>query len=391
MHVEWAGTVGICFVLAVLSKLLWKSLTFPRFLQARLLAASDFSQADPNDRPLQSVIIPAKDEGHRIWESVERILASEECRLELILVNDRSQDNTLAVMEELAREDSRIKVVSVNELPEGWTGKTHAMFKGVEIATGEILLFIDADCSLHPHALYTALNWSLSKDIDLFSLVPGFTARGFIEDAIFPVLAMGLLHYFPLREVNDPAKPIAFASGAFFMMTRKAYERIGGWNTVRSEVTEDIAMAKLVKGQGMKVMVLRGSNLVRVEPFDNVSQVFRFWKRVYYGGLERNVSKILRLVVNHVALTLVYAFFLLSGYFCLTHVTPTAGGLFVLTTATVALTMILHVAYVRQEGGNWIYGLGAIAGFLAGVYVALSVLGAIICHTGIRWHGSSYR
>jgi glycosyltransferase involved in cell wall biosynthesis len=106
-----------------------------------------------------TVIRPAKDEGHHIQKSAGRILASKNCPLELILVNDRSEDNTLEAMEQLALKDPRIKVVAAAETPDGWTGKTHVMVKAAEAASGELLLFTDADCSLKSHALCTAMNW----------------------------------------------------------------------------------------------------------------------------------------------------------------------------------------------------------------------------------------
>ncbi len=338
MEIEWAATVAVCFTLMVLIKLIRKSLTFPMFLEMELIPASCTSQ-DGNDlKPLISVVIPAKDECHCIKESASRILASKNCRFELILVNDRSRDNTLQLMEELARADARIKMMSVDELPVGWTGKTHAMFLGANIASGEILVFTDADSFLNPNALCTALSYMSSRSLDLLSLLPGFTKRGFIADAIFPILALGLLHYHPLKDVNNPVKPAAMASGSFLMITRKAYEIIGTWHRLRNEITEDIALAKTVKGQGMKLTVLRGSNLVQLEPFNNLLQLFSFWKRVYYGGHERSVSTMLRMTANNLALLMTYVLFGISSAFCLTQATLTITG-----------TLLAHGGYSRDR------------------------------------------
>ncbi len=391
MIIEWAPIAAVCFTIMVLIKLIRKSLTFPMFLEMELIPASCTSQDGNNPKPVISVVIPAKDECHCIKESASQILASKNCRFELILVNDRSQDDTLQLMEELARADARIKLVSVDELPVGWTGKTHAMFLGANIASGEILFFTDADSFLNPNALCTALSHVSSRNLDCLSLLPGFTKRGFIADAIFPILALGLLHYHPLKDVNNPVKPAAMASGSFLMMTRKAYEKIGTWHRLRNEITEDIALAKTVKGQGMRLMVLRGSNLVQMEPFNNLLQVFSFWKRVYYGGLERSASTMLRLIANNVALVTTYVLFGISSAFWLTQATLTITVLFLLTAVAVIIVSILQIAFIRREKGYWIYGLAAPLGFLMGAFVSLSALAALVFHTGIRWHGSRYR
>ena len=390
MEIEWATIAGFCFILAVLTKVVWKSRAFPRFLKMEVAATSyPFRDAREPDL-LVSVIIPANNEFRYIAKSAKGILESKNCRLELILVNDRSEDNTLQIMEQLAKADPRIKVASVNELPAGWTGKTHAMFRGTEIASGEILVFTDADTILNPNALGIALDLLLSRSLDLLSLVPGFTERRFIEDAIYPVLAMGLLHYHPLQEVNDQDKPAAFASGAFLMMPRRSYEKIGTWRCLRKEITEDIALAKAVKRERMKLMVLLGSNLVKIEPFKNMSQVFRFWERVYYGGLERRVSNILRLTLNNAALLMTYLLFGVTGSLWLTQPTFWTKILFLFTTVTVGIVSVLQIAFIKKEHGNWAYGFAAPIGFFVGACVSLSALVAILFHRGIRWRGSSY-
>jgi chlorobactene glucosyltransferase len=390
MEIEWATIAGFCFILVVLTKVVWKSRAFPRFLKMEMSAASYSYMGAGEPDLLVSVIIPANNESHCIAKSAKAILESKNCRLELILANDRSQDNTLQIMEQLAKADSRIKVVSVNELPAGWTGKTNAMFRGAEIASGEILVFTDADTILNPNALHMALDLLLRRKLDLLSLVPGFTERGFIEDAIFPILAMGLLHYHPLQEVNDQNKPAAFASGPFLMMPRRSYEKIGTWRCLRKEVTEDIALAKAVKGQRMKLMVLRGSNLVKIEPFKSMSHVCHFWGRVYYGGLDRRVSNILRLILNHAALLVTYLLFGITGLLWLTQPTFWIQMLFLLSAVTVGIVSGLHIVFIKQQRGSWVYGLAAPIGFFIGICVSSSALLAILFHRGIRWRGSSY-
>ena len=353
---DWATISAIILVLVGFVRLISKSRSFPALLDTEVAADSCPAWDGPHSGPLISVIVPGKDESNKIEESTRRILASQNCRVEVILVNDRSRDATLEIMKRMAKEDSRIKVVSVNKLPTDWTGKTHAMFRGAEIASGDILVFTDADAVLSPHALCTAERLLWSKGLDLLSFVPGFTERGFIEDAIYPILAMGLLHHYPLADVNDHTKPAGLASGPFIMVTGKAYTQLGTWSRFRKQITEDIALAKAAKLQGMRLMALRGSDLVQVEPFRDIPQVFRYWRRVYYGGLEGSVSKLIGTAINHAVLLATYIIFSIAAIFLLPHPTFTTMALFALSGITVAITSTLQILFIKREHGNWSTG-----------------------------------
>jgi cellulose synthase/poly-beta-1,6-N-acetylglucosamine synthase-like glycosyltransferase len=151
----------------------------------------------PHPLPLVTVIIAAKDEERHIEEAARSILASDNSSIQLILVNDRSTDRTLEFMEDLARQEDRITVLSVQELPPGWTGKTHAVLLGAHQASGEIFLFTDADTVFRPDAISLALSHFLTNGLDMMSLIPGFTDRGLLEDAVHPHLALGLSYFYP--------------------------------------------------------------------------------------------------------------------------------------------------------------------------------------------------
>jgi cellulose synthase/poly-beta-1,6-N-acetylglucosamine synthase-like glycosyltransferase len=384
--------VGIAIAATVLVKLLWKIREFPDFLKMEIKAPSLRDRECIRPVPLLSVIIPANNEEGSIEKAARSVLASECSDLELILINDRSRDKTVETMQRLERDDSRVRVLSIHEVPPGWTGKSHALFRGAEVASGEILVFTDADAVMDPYTLHKSRELLLRDKLDVLSLIPGFTARGFIEDALYPILAFGLLNFYPLREVNDPAKPAALASGTFIMITREAYQKVGMWRSVRDEITEDIAFAKKAKKAGLRLTVLRGNELVRTEPFKRVSELFLYWKRVYYGGFERNGLQVARVAANHTALFLVYMLFCISMAMWFTSgATFTVATLLLVTLVTIAAVSIPQQAFLKRQHGNRLYGFAAPIGFLLGVCVSLSALLAIVFDKGILWHGSSYK
>jgi chlorobactene glucosyltransferase len=387
--VTWAG---VFFVFLVLLKLLHMNLLLVWVLKREPRLADRVGGKTPNPLPLVTVIISAKDEESHIEEAVKSILASDHSSIQLILVDDRSVDRTFEIMGDLARHDDRVTVLSILDLPQGWTGKTHAVFLATNHAVGEIFLFTDADTVFRPDAISRALRFFLANGLDMLSLVPGFTERGFLEDAVHPHMALGLSYFYPLTEVNDSSKTAAMASGCFIMMTKRAYREVGTWEKFRSQLTEDVALAKEVKAKGLKMGLMRGGDLVCTRPFTTLSEVCRFWKRTYYGALEQNIPKMVQLVFNYASLALLILLFVLSGALLLagTATTPVTW-LFVVSTLGMAAVVIPYSLFIRLERGNWLYGLMAPVGIFVGAWVAMDTLGTVVMDRGIHWRGSLYR
>ncbi len=271
----WGAVVFSAIVLAELLRLniiLFKTLKMEQVL-------SPATDCGKQVCPLVSVLIPARDEEANIQGSAKSILDSDYENLELILVDDRSSDDTLRLMEQIAENDRRVKVISIRNLPEGWTGKTHALHKGVQSASGEIFLFVDADSVTARNLVSRSVNHLLTHDLDMLSLAPGFVRRGFLENAVHPHLALGLSSFYPMLDVNDVSKSAGLASGCFLMMTKKAYEKAGTWKAFRTEITEDIALSKALKRKGMRLNFLRGGQLVQTKPFGSFAELAAFWKR----------------------------------------------------------------------------------------------------------------
>jgi chlorobactene glucosyltransferase len=385
---EWAGVGFFFFVLIELLRLniiLYKELKKEPSLPDL--------KSNPDERlPLISVVIPAKDEERNIERTVRSVLASDHERLELVLVDDRSCDRTREIMARLSREDSRIEILFINDLPDDWTGKTHAMYEGANIASGDVLLFSDADTVLSPHTLSRTLRFLLREQLDVLCLLPGFTERRFSEDGIYPHLAIGFSYFHPLSEVNDPDKLTAMASGCFIMMSEQAYQKVGTWKRFRNEITEDVALSKAVKAAGLKMRLLRSGELVLTEPFQGIGAVCSFWKRTFYGGLEKSIPKILRLLVNYSVLTALSVVFLWSGAIWMFGTPSTAVSLlFLISSLAMVATVVPTCIVISQEGGYWISGLATPLGCLVSAWVAWSTLVTVIANRGILWRGKLYR
>lgn len=378
--------------LVVLIELSRLSLLFLKGFKAEAKIAGALREWAVEPSPFISVVVPAKDEERNIPETVRSILASDYENFELILVNDRSSDKTLEIMESLAREDSRVRVLSVEFLPEGWTGKTHALHQAAEQARGDVLVFTDADVLWSPDALGRAVRIFIASDLDMMSLLPRFVSRGFCENVVYPHLAFGLSYFLPPPEVNDPSKSAALACGFFIVIRKHTYMDAGTWKRFRGELTEDIALSKTVKANGGRLVVMRDGPRVRTRPFEGVTDICRFWKRTLYGALEKSVPRVAHLLANYLVLLI------LSIFFILAVITVAMGGSSGIELAALGVTGVGMVAvvvplvvFLRQEGASWTWGLAAPVGFAISALIAFLVLVAIVSDTGIEWRGSRYR
>ncbi|MCG8583847.1 MAG: glycosyltransferase family 2 protein [Pirellulales bacterium] len=206
-----------------------------------------------------SVIMTARDEEQHIESSIRSMLAQEKVALQVVAVDDRSTDATGEILQRVAREDDRVTVVHIEELPAGWLGKCHACYQGSEKATGDWLLFTDADTTLtHTDVLARSVG-ALNRDAaDHISLWPKVSPDGPLAcGAIFAWQAC-LSAYAPPILINNDIGKRALGIGAYNLVRASAYREIGGHERLRMEVVDDIKLAELLRHSGVRQRVYKG-------------------------------------------------------------------------------------------------------------------------------------
>ena len=238
--------------------------------------------------PVLSVIVPARNESAGIAATLRSLLAAEGVDLQILAVNDRSSDQTGAIMESLSESlaseggapGKTLQILHINELPSGWLGKTHAMALAAQHATGEWLLFTDGDVLFHPDALRRALRYAASSGADHLVLLPTILLRSWGERmlvAFLQVLSIWALR--PWRVADPQARRDSIGVGAFNLIRREAYDALGGWEALRMEVLEDLALGRRVKARGFAQRMALGPDLVSVR-----------WARGAFGVVD-NLTK----------------------------------------------------------------------------------------------------
>jgi cellulose synthase/poly-beta-1,6-N-acetylglucosamine synthase-like glycosyltransferase len=245
--------------------------------------------------PKVSVIVPAYNEAENIQDCAIAILESTALsvdNLEVLIVDDRSTDDTLAIVQTLQQQlnDPRLKILAGQARPanEYWAGKNWACASAMQIATGDFLLFIDADVRLKQGAIESAIETVKTENIDLLTCMPALVCDCFAEWLVQPLMFNHLAVCFDFTAVNDPTTNSAFAAGPFMLFRRSAYEQIGGHQSVASEIVEDVELARRIKRAGLKLGLYAGSNLAFVRMYRSWSALWEGWTKNLYLGANRS-------------------------------------------------------------------------------------------------------
>lgn len=341
--------------------------------------------AAPTAWPRVSMLVAAKDEEANIGRCIAGLRAQDYPNLELIFINDRSSDRTAQLIDAAAAADARIVAIHVTDLRPGWFGKNNAMREGAARATGDYLCFSDADCAFDaPQLVRAAVRHAVAQRIDFLSVLPRLEALSFWERVIQPVAGGVLVFWYPPKRVNNPASPTAYANGAFMLLRRKIYDGLGGHEPVRTQVNEDMHMARLAKRAGFTLRSIRSRGLYRVRMYTGFAQIWRGWSRIFYGCF----GTFPRLLITLLFLTL----FSLSPYLTLATcaAAQSTPGVVAALLAIVAQQSVLW-RFWRLSGipAAWAltYPLGA-AVCIGMVFAAMAKLGGL---TSTTWRGTTYR
>ncbi len=264
-----------------------------------------------------SVLIPARDEVANIGDCLTSVLSctSKGWEFEVVVLDDRSSDETGRIAR--AVEDYRVKVLSGGSLPEGWLGKSYACTQLVAAARGEWLLFLDADIRLQPKALEAGLAMAVSQGK---GLITGFAYQHtgtWLEKLVVPLMTFTIICHLPIPLVRSSRDPrFVAAHGGFMLINRDSYIRCGGHEAIRSDIVDDMALARAVKKVGDPVTLVDIADYAEMRMYHNASEVWNGYRKNIYAGLGRSPFMLLSVLTFY---TLLYVFpFTAFIFLCMT-------------------------------------------------------------------------
>ncbi len=228
-------------------------------------------------RPAVSIVVPARNEEACLGACLRSLVEQSGVPLEIIVVDDHSTDRTREIA--LSFSDQQVRVVEAGPLPPGWTGKNNAVTAGSKAACGEWLLFTDADTRHLPGALARSLEEAQRHGASLLSYSPEQIVKSFWEKAIMPVIFAELAASYRPSQVSDPNSAAAAANGQYILITREAYDAVGGHAAVASNLLEDLALARAVKHSGRRIFFRYAADAVQTRMYRSFAQLREGWTK----------------------------------------------------------------------------------------------------------------
>ena len=252
--------------------------------------------------PRVSIIVPARDEEETIAETLRRLLALDYDNFEIIAVNDRSTDRTGTIMASTAASPGaleRLRVIHIQHLPDGWLGKTHAMWTAGEQATGDWLLFTDADVLFKPDSLRRVITYAESEKADHTVLFPQMIMKQPGEKMMIAFFQTLFMFGHRPWKVADPRTKDHIGVGAFNLVRRSAYQTVGTYKALRMEVLDDMKLGKVIKVAGFRQRNVFGEDLISIRWAKGAMGVMRNLTKNFFAVLS---FQWLRTILSAIAL-----------------------------------------------------------------------------------------
>ncbi|MGB9600230.1 MAG: glycosyltransferase, partial [Myxococcota bacterium] len=267
-----------------------------------------------------SIIVPARNEEERILPLLESIASQSYQNFELIVVDDKSEDRTVDVVNSYRGKIKNLKIVE-SDAQQGWCGKNAALVKGFQNVDkdSEWLLFIDADCELRENALLTVLDFALRNSIDCLSLFPEVRSERFFERLLLPSVGAMVTLFNSPEKVNNPSDRVAFLNGQFIFVKKDVYRDIGTHESVKDAILEDAALAYEVKMKGYKIFLGFGENIYLVRMYNSFSEFINGWTKNLYLIIGGRISALIKMVSINILLSYLPVIWLFAGLFYFQH------------------------------------------------------------------------
>lgn len=343
--------------------------------------------------PKLSIIVPARNEGPHIEAALRSMLALDYPDFEVIAIDDRSTDNTGALIDDLARQyptipqfgnsairQSHLKPLHIRELPPGWLGKPHAMYIGAQHASGDWLLFTDADVHFQTDALRRAIAYAEAVHADHLVVFPSHELRSIGERMMFAAFSMLFVFGHRPWRVHDPNAKDFLGFGPFNLIRRRVYEQIGTAEKLRMEVVEDMKLGKLVKAKGFSQRVAHGPGLIPWRWFDGTFGIVRVLKKNFFAGMNYRYQKAIGAC-------------LLSGFLSImpyVGLLLAPGWLRLPFALAVAAIFALYVGMSRRSPISPLYFLLHPIGNALLIYAMFVSMAHAARHGGVIWRGTFY-
>ncbi|WP_027954006.1 glycosyltransferase [Halobacillus kuroshimensis] len=329
-----------------------------------------------------SLLVPLRNEVDNVEGLIRSLSSLTYPNLEMLLLDDHSEDGTYEKLLSLTAEDARFTVVQGKELPDGWNGKVHACHQLSKKAGGDYLFFLDADARVVPTVIEKTLGTMKKRKAAMLSGFPFYPNHHFLSHMLVPLQHMVVLLHLPLFMANRTTKPMFTAAcGIFIMIERSAYQAVGGHESVKESLVEDVHLAREMKKNGYRMILANITSSALSYMYESNQETWAGFKKNLYTGIGRSTWMV-------VFLTLLYAtLFVLPGGLAIFGMI--SGALYLLLPYVLLITFKMYVD-ARTGHPLWLSFLMPVAGMLL---IAMMWASMLVHKRGrtYQWKGRSYQ
>ena len=369
------------FWLALVTLLLYTLAAIDLIIGNRTVRAlADVEPVSGANPPRVSIIVAARNEQRNIVEALQSLLALSYPDYELIVVDDRSQDHTGQILDAMAAVTPRLKVIHIDNLPHGWLGKNHALWVASRRATGELLLFTDADIVMEPTVVTRAVAFLEQTRLDHLAATPAMR----MPTTFLAMFGSAFIIFFSLFsrpwKARDATSPCHIGIGAFNLVRAAAYRRVGGHETICLRPDDDIKLGKIIKKAGYRQDVAYAPEFLAVEWYATVGEAVKGLEKNAFSGADYNIPLVLAGAAFHI-LCSIWPFFAIF---------LTSGATRVISMVTVVLILLLSADCARFHRSKPWHSVGYPLAAALFVYILLRTMLLNLIQGGIYWRGTFY-
>jgi glycosyltransferase involved in cell wall biosynthesis len=331
--------------------------------------------------PRVSLIFAARDEEEKLPAALATLAAIDYPHLEIIAVNDRSQDATGRILDDFARAHLRFRALHVAELPNGWLGKSYALQKAYENSSGEWLLFTDADVRLTPDVLRRAVTLAKERNLDHLTLMGDVEMRGFWEKTLVTFFALAFHIATDPYRVSNPYSRAYVGVGAFQLLKRSVYETVGTHRRLAMEVVDDMKLGKMVKQSGFRTCVAVAQDAVVVRWHAGLGNLIRGVTKNFFAFMGYRLTLVILAVAG----------LLLMNVLPFVGVVFGSGWVRMLAGVSVVVAVCFHAGVDKVMRVSPIYAFTHPLGAVLFAYMLVHSTVITLWHGGVTWRDTFYR
>jgi chlorobactene glucosyltransferase len=347
-------------------------------------------------KPLVSILVPARNEEDVIERCVRSLVQQDYEPLEILVLDDQSQDKTATIVQSIidelpAGQKQRLRLLQGEALPSGWVGKNHACYQLAQQATGEYLIFTDADTIHAPGVVQATISYMHHFKLQLLTALPEHIMSSIGERLILPLLQFTIFTYLPIVLVyKRPETSLSIGNGQFLCFAHSAYEATGGHAAVKNRILEDMHLARNIKKAGYRMMLVDGQGMLQCHMYRSFHDVWDGFSKNLFALYNNSLLFAFCALLFNMVLFVLPAFILLAS-FVIALPSPLFFAAAIIYLLTVLLRVIVTLRLVQKQ--RFLMLLLCFLNPLSHLLEDLILLNSIHWHyrkTGTRWKGRYY-